>query len=189
MCRVLLVASVTGFLACLALAGPAQTASLDLEGMASLAPSGVCTKTSCSGSFTGSLAGPPIGATSETLTLNLALDPRQPSTVTRCYTTVGYGGLGNGYRSTFVGEICPSYDHFTLSGNVELSTADLCASPWQVLSGQLSAYGQVHTIGPTPAPLAKPGPQHATNPIWPIDQALVSIVGVASLLPAPCPSP
>ena len=187
--RLLLLASVTGFLAWLALAGQAQAASLDLEGTASLAPSGVCTKANCSGSFTASLAGPPIGVTSETLTLNLVLDPRQANTITGCYPTAGYGGLGNGYSATFVGEICPAYAYFKLSGTVGLNTADLCTSPWQALSGQLSAYGEIQTFGPTPLLFGKPGSKHPPNPIWPVDQAVVSIVGVASQLPAPCPQP
>ena len=187
--RLLLFTSVTGFLACLALAGQALAASLDLEGTAALAPSGVCTKTSCSGSFTASLAGLPIGATSEILTLNLLLDPRQASSVTGCYPTGGYGGLSDGYWATFVGVVCPAYAYFTLSGNIELNTADLCASPWQVMSGHLSAYGAIQTIGAAHLTFAKPGSKHPPNPIRAIDQALVSIVGVAAQLPPPCPQP
>jgi len=187
--RFLMAASVAGSLACLALAGQAQAASLDLEGTASLAPSGVCTRTSCPGSFTASLAGLPIGATSETLTLNLVLDPRQAGTVTSCYPTTGYGGLANGYSATFAGEICPAYAYFKLSGTVGLNTADLCASPWQVMSGQLSAFGEIQTFGAAHLVYAKPGSKHPPNPIWPIDQAIVSIVGVASQLPPPCPQP
>jgi len=165
-----------------------QTPSLELEGTGSLVPNGECTKSQCFGIFSAAVSGPPVGGTSVSLNLRLSLNPRQTTAVAGCYATVGSGSLGDSYTAGVVGELCLAYDHFTLSANIEIGTANPCAAPWQAMSGELTAFGRIHTIGPTPAP-PKSRPNHPANPIWPVSEAVVGIVGTASELPAPCPAP
>jgi len=183
----LLVACLIGSLACVERMAQSQTPSLELEGTGRLVPNGECTKNQCSGIFSAALSGPPVGGTSVSLNLTLSLNPRQTTAVAGCYETLGSGSLGDSYGANLVGQLCLAYDHFTLSANIEIA-GNLCASPWQAMSGQLTAFGRIHTIGPTPAP-PKSRPGHPANPIWPVGEAVVSIVGTASELPAPCPSP
>jgi len=163
-----------------------QTPSLDLEGTAALAPTGTCTKTQCSGSLSGSLSGSPIGVSAASLSLNLSLDLSQG--FGGCYPTSGSGTVGENYDIAINGKLCPAYDHFNLSAHAEINSSDLCGAPWQAMAGQLNAFGQIHTAGPTPVP-PKGHRGHAVNPIAPVDQAVIAIVGTASQLPAPCPSP
>ena len=153
-----------------------------------LAPQGECTKKSCSAVLTASVTGPPIGSSSTALSLNLVLDPRQADEITSCYAVTGSGALGTVYTANFVGQICPSMEQFNLSGNLAISTTDLCASPWQAMSGELNAFGRNHTAGPTPMPTSKPR-GHPPNPIWAVGESAVGIVGTATQRPAPCPSP
>jgi hypothetical protein len=131
----------------------AQTPTLNLEGTASLAPDGSCSKDQCSGALSGSVSGLPIGASAASLNLTLFLNPRPGSPNGNCYETIGSGTLGDSYDVTITaGQICPAYDHFDLTAHVEIHTSDLCAPLWQAMTGQLNVFGQIHTAGPTPTP-------------------------------------
>jgi len=192
---------------------PTLRPSLELEGQGSLMASGPCSGSSsagvffCPGVFSGTVSGSPLG------TLDLTFDVL---TVLRtsiggvfvdeigCTPATGSGQLNGGQLSlVFSGTFCgpgPSPDPggrfgasptFTLRGSVQIHTTQLCpaSGQWTAMSGTLDAFGEMHTSGPSPTPTPAPAPVPVNPfPSGP-NHAIISLIGAANQLPAPCPSP
>ena len=162
--------------------------SLELEGTGALVPtSPTCTDGLCPGNLTASLTGTPL----QQLSLDMSVSVSETASPDSCFLTTGSASIVlGGNRSTvdFKGELClPTFYTYVMKGTVTSLPQQNCqTAPFTVLAGDLVAYGEVHTSGPTPIP--------GGNPI-PVNQqggkagAIVSIVGSTGQIPAPCPSP
>jgi hypothetical protein len=82
----------------------------------------------------------------------------------------------------FDGEFCAGFDTYSLRGILEISPADACQVPQVVTVGDLTAFGSVHPLGPSPTPTINPFPAGFNS------SALISIIGTVGEIGAPCPS-
>jgi len=162
-----------------------------LEGQGSLRATGPCSTTAgCPGIFTGTVVGPPLGSVDLTFNVSVISLPFGVNVFPGCSPASGSGQLSGGELAlAFTGEFCrpPGSSTFTLKGSVEVYTTQLCpaSGPWMAMSGAFDAFGEMHTSGPTPTPAPSPANPLPAGP----NQAIISIIGSAGQLPAPCPSP
>lgn len=160
--------------------------SLELEGTGTLfAKSATCVGGSCAGTLTASLTGPPFGSVS----LSMDVFANQTAGADSCYVTTGSATIGpidDPSEVSFEGELCtPTFFTYVLRGTVSVVPHQDCqTAPWMVSSGDLIAFGAVHTVGPTPLPGGSPIPPNQFS-----NSAIISIIGSTGQIPAPCPSP
>ncbi len=163
---------------------------------------GPCTSgNTCPGVFTGTLSGLPLG--SADVTFDVLVGPFASiggRFGTRLDTGVGeacFGAIGSGQMNggaltlTLNGTFCTDATTYDLHGAVQIYTTNPCPSSfqWTAMSGTFDAFGDVHTSGPTPTPLPTPTPTLINPMPSGVNHALVSIIGAAGQIPAPCPSP
>jgi hypothetical protein len=188
---------------------PTPRPSLELEGQGSLTANGPCFTDICLGIFTGSVSGPPLGAVDLTFNVFTTISGVNPNCIGGCFPAGGTGQLNGGELTlVFSGTYCipgacigapfagagrqtdpPVAVTYTLTGSVQIYTTQVCptSGQWTAMSGTLNASSEMHTSGSTPTPAPTPA---VVNPLPPgSNHALISIIGGAGQLPAPCPSP
>ena len=113
----------------------------------------------------------------------------QTASADSCNLTTGSATIGpidNPLEVSFEGELCtPTFFTYVLRGTLSVMPQQTCqTAPWMVSSGELMAFGAVHTVGPTPLPEGNPIPPNQFS-----SSAIISIIGSTGQIPAPCPSP
>jgi hypothetical protein len=196
---------------------PTPRPSLELEGQGSLTATGPCligAGAICPRIFTGTVSGPPLGTVDLIFNVFTANSRVNVNGSGGCFPASGTGQLNGGHLTlVFSGTFCnpggrfagagqqlgrnqaqtdpPVAVTYTLTGSVQIYTTQLCpaSGQWTAMSGTLNAFGEMHTSGPTATPAPTPTPT-LVNPLptGPND-AIISIIGAAGQLPAPCPSP
>ena len=173
-----------------------------MEGQGSLIATGLCsTNGFCPGMFTATVSGPPLGAAD--VTFDVTVGPNAVfagrisgrvniNALASCFPATGSGTMNGGELTlVFTGTLCAVANGttYSLRGGVQIYTTNQCptSNQWTAISGTLDAFGEVHTAGPTPVPPPTPIP---VNPMPAgVNHAIVSLIGSAGQLPAPCPSP